>query len=110
MSGMAPVVVFGYNRPDHLRQTLEHLAQADGASDSDLWIFCDGPKPGADPATIEAVRALACDPVWTERFTSVQIEMARENRGLRGRSSGGECGDRAGGPGNRRRGRCVGRD
>lgn len=82
MSGMAPVVVFGYNRPDHLRQTLEHLAQADGAADSDLWIFCDGPKPGVDPASIDAVRALACDPVWTERFTSVQVEMARENKGL----------------------------
>jgi glycosyltransferase involved in cell wall biosynthesis len=82
MSGMAPVVVFGYNRPDHLRQTLEHLAQADGASDSDLWIFCDGPKPDGDPARTDAVRALACDPVWVTCFASVQVRLSGENRGL----------------------------
>lgn len=82
MSAMAPVVVFGYNRPDHLQQTLEHLAQADGALASDLWIFCDGPKPGADPAPVDAVRMLANDPIWTDRFASVHVEVSRENKGL----------------------------
>ena len=43
----APIVVFSYNRPDHLRKTLESLAQNDLASDSDLFIFCDGAKPNA---------------------------------------------------------------
>jgi hypothetical protein len=82
MNEMAPVVVFGYNRPDHLRKTLEHLAQADGASDSHLWIFCDGPKPGADASCIEAVRVQACRDVWNEYFASVRIETSELNKGL----------------------------
>lgn len=82
MSGMAPVVVFGYNRPEHLQQTLEHLAQADGALASDLWIFCDGPKPGADPASVAAVRLLSNDPVWTGRFASVHVVASSDNNGL----------------------------
>lgn len=82
MSEMAPIVLFGYNRPDHMRQTLEHVARADGASDSPLWIFCDGPKPGADPASIEAVRTLAHDPVWQDRFATVQVQVSEQNKGL----------------------------
>lgn len=82
MTTCAPIVVFGYNRPNHLRQTLGHLAQADGALQSDLWLFCDGPKPGSDPARIEAVRSVAFDPAWTKRFKSVRVEVSRVNKGL----------------------------
>ena len=82
MSAMAPVVVFGYNRPDHLQQALSHLAQADGALASDLWIFCDGPKSGVDPAPVHAVRLLASDPFWTTRFASVHVELSEHNKGL----------------------------
>lgn len=82
MTSCAPIVLFGYNRPDHLRQTLEHLTQADGARDSDLWIFCDGPKPQADPAPIEAVRRVARDPAWADLFASVQVRTAETNKGL----------------------------
>lgn len=44
---LAPIIVFSYNRPDHLRQTLEALTQNDLARDSVLYIYCDGAKPGA---------------------------------------------------------------
>lgn len=44
---LAPVVVFSYNRPDHLRRTLEALSKNDLASESVLYIYCDGPKPDA---------------------------------------------------------------
>jgi hypothetical protein len=82
MTGFAPIVVFGYNRPDHLRQTLEYLARAEGAIQSELWIFCDGPKPGAEPALVRAVRKVARDTVWTERFRAVRIEVSDINKGL----------------------------
>jgi len=82
MSHMAPIVLFGYDRPDHMRQALEHLARADGASDSPMWIFCDGPKPGADLARIAAVRALANEPEWTRKFASVRVEVSERNKGL----------------------------
>lgn len=44
---LAPVVVFSYNRPGHLRRTLDALAKNDLAQDSVLYIFCDGPKNDA---------------------------------------------------------------
>lgn len=44
---LAPVVAFSYNRPDHLRRTLEALSKNDLASESVLYIYCDGPKPDA---------------------------------------------------------------
>ena len=46
----APIVVFSYNRPDHLRRTLDALSKNDLASDSILYIFCDGPKSLASPS------------------------------------------------------------
>ena len=44
---LAPIIVFSYNRPNHLRQTIEALAKNDLASESDLFIFCDGAKHNA---------------------------------------------------------------
>ena len=44
---IAPIIVFSYNRPDHLRRTLEALSQNDLASESVLYIYCDGAKDNA---------------------------------------------------------------
>lgn len=44
MNNFAPIVVFAYNRPDHLQQTLQALAKNDLASESVLYVYCDGPK------------------------------------------------------------------
>ena len=41
---LAPIIVFAYNRPDHLRQTLDALAKNDLASESVLYVFCDGAR------------------------------------------------------------------
>lgn len=44
---LAPIVVFAYNRPDHLRRTLEALSKNDLASESTLYIYCDGTRDNA---------------------------------------------------------------
>lgn len=41
---LAPIVIFSYDRPDHLRQTLDALAKNDLANESELFIYCDGAK------------------------------------------------------------------
>ena len=40
----APVVVFAYDRPDHLGQTLSALATNDLAGESILYVYCDGAR------------------------------------------------------------------
>jgi hypothetical protein len=59
----APIVVFGYNRPRHLRAVIEALAKNNGADQSCVFIYCDGQKADADAAAVEATRRVARD-VW----------------------------------------------
>ena len=41
---LAPIIVFAYDRPDHLSQTLAALAKNDLASESILYVYCDGAR------------------------------------------------------------------
>jgi len=54
--GLAPVVLFVYNRPWHTRQTLEALAKNELASESILYVFADGPKENAPQEEIDRMR------------------------------------------------------
>lgn len=44
---ISPIIVFSYNRPEHLRQTLDALSKNDLARESILYIYCDGAKENA---------------------------------------------------------------
>lgn len=44
MINIAPILVFCYNRPDHLEQTLQALAKNDLARQSVLYVYCDGAR------------------------------------------------------------------
>src|SRR5580658_449508 len=47
----APIALFVYNRPEHTRRTVTALQKCAQAAESDLFVFCDGPKkPEADTA------------------------------------------------------------
>jgi hypothetical protein len=79
---LAPVVLFVYNRPDHTKQTLEALVKNDLANESDLFVFCDGPKENADVETLEAIRNVR-DLVKSRRWCkSVKIIESQRNKGL----------------------------
>jgi hypothetical protein len=52
----APIVLFAYNRPDHVARCLEALAANRGAADSALIAFADAPRSAADAAAVAAVR------------------------------------------------------
>lgn len=56
---LAPIALFTYNRPLHTRRTIEALRVNDGADQSALFIFSDGPREDASAAAVEEVRALA---------------------------------------------------
>lgn len=40
----APVVVFAYNRKEHLKRTLEALAANEGADETSLYIYIDAQR------------------------------------------------------------------
>jgi hypothetical protein len=55
----APIAVFAFNRPDHLRRTLEALSANRLAGDSRLTVFCDAPRGPKDIEVCERVREVA---------------------------------------------------
>jgi Glycosyl transferase family 2 len=75
MPSLAPIVVFAYNRPAHLRRLLESLAANELAAQSQLTVVVDGPKPGATPADLERqaqVRAVVAEQPWCGQVHLVQ--------------------------------------
>lgn len=79
---LAPIIVFGYNRPDHLRRTLEALARNPEAEESLLFIYCDGPRENAgleQVKSIEAVRKVAREKTWC---AEVVVKESEKNMGL----------------------------
>lgn len=79
---LAPIVLFAYNRPSHVKQTLESLYLNPMADQSDLFIYVDGPKPNASPETlanIQQVKKVIREQQWCK---SVTIYEAEKNKGL----------------------------
>lgn len=77
----APVIVFAYNRLEHMRVLLQQLEENEMASETDVYIFSDGPK-GTD-SSVEAVRAYLRDySRETTAFRKVEVFFAERNRGL----------------------------
>lgn len=86
---LAPVIVFAYNRPEHLQKTVDALAKNDLASQSTLYIYCDGAKPDASAeqlARIQKVREVA---KCAKGFKEVHIKCSEQNKGLANSIIGG---------------------
>ena len=75
----APVVVFCYNRPNHLRQTIEALKLNTIASQSRLIIFSDGAKNARDEINVKEIRSY----IHTiDGFLVKEIFESQNNKGL----------------------------
>ncbi len=79
---LAPVVLFVYNRCDHVKQTLEALANNTVADQSDLYVFSDGPKNEQAVLRVNEVREFVNLPKWKEAFKSVTLIASEQNKGL----------------------------
>lgn len=87
-SSLAPIVLFCYNRPEHLRKTLGWLRANKYASESVLYVFCDGPKEGANEQhlqKIERTRLVVNELAVVPAFKEVYVIKREKNLGL-GRS------------------------
>ncbi|MDR2174992.1 MAG: hypothetical protein LBO82_03535 [Synergistaceae bacterium] len=76
---LAPIAFFAYRRPEHTKRTLEALAANALASESDLFIFSDGPR---NEQAKEGVRAVREYIRTVKGFKSVTIREHEQNRGL----------------------------
>jgi putative methyltransferase (TIGR04325 family) len=79
---LAPIVIFAYNRPDHLHKTLEALSNNLFADLSRLIIFCDGPKDNCsieEREKINQVRKIAKLKKWCGLVEIYELE---KNKGL----------------------------
>ncbi len=74
----APVALFAYTRLSHLRRTVEALVKNDGAANSELIVFSDGPRRDAEN-DVAAVRHYLRD---VTGFRSVAIMERERNCGL----------------------------
>lgn len=77
-NNIAPIAVFAFNRPDHLSHTLEALAANDLAAQSDLTIFCDGPRHEGERDATVSVRQVARA---ARGFASLRVVERKENMG-----------------------------
>ena len=59
MSSFAPVVIFAYRRPEHLRAMLSSLALCNGFLQSPVIVYFDGPRDKEDIQAVNATRELA---------------------------------------------------
>lgn len=79
---LAPIVVFSYNRPDHLRRTLDALSKNELADQSELFVYCDGAKDTATEAQKEQVYKNRKVAKAVTGFKSVYVIERERNYGL----------------------------
>lgn len=79
---IAPIIIFTYNRPDHLKRTLDSLSRNPLSRESVLYVFCDGAKDNdsdANKGKIERTRLIAHG---AEGFKDVHVVERERNYGL----------------------------
>lgn len=79
---LAPVIVFAYNRPDHLSKTLSSLAQNEKAEDTVLFVICDGAKADATDEQRQKVYMNRDVARSAKGFQSVHVIERERNYGL----------------------------
>ena len=85
MTNLAPIIVFCYNRPNHLRKTMNWLRANKHAGESPLYVFCDGPKVNASDEQLQkiaAARAVVDELAVVPTFKEVHVVKRDENFGL----------------------------
>lgn len=76
---ISPIIIFAFNRPVHLKKTIEALKLNLYAKDSNLIICSDGPRSTSDIESINKVRKYIRK---IDGFKSVQVIEHDKNQGL----------------------------
>ncbi len=76
---LAPIILFVYNRLEHTVKTVQALQNNHLALQSELYVFCDGPKTTDSRKDVELVRSFIRT---IKGFKSVTIKERSDNIGL----------------------------
>lgn len=79
---LAPVVLFVYNRIDHVKKTLEALSENVLANKTEAFIFSDGAKNNGDAQAVAEVRNFLREKRWETAFKKITLIESPENKGL----------------------------
>jgi putative methyltransferase (TIGR04325 family) len=74
----APVIIFAFNRPDHTQKCIDALMLNDGWSQTDVFIYCDGPRNEFD-LNVEKTRVIAGN---VKGCRSLSVIKSEKNKGL----------------------------
>ena len=75
----APILLFVYNRPEHVRRCVDSLLANDLAAESELFVFSDAAKDEASKSEVSEVRRFVRS---IDGFRVVHIVERDENWGL----------------------------
>lgn len=78
----APIILFVYSRPDHTLKTLNALAENELAKESELFIFCDGPKNDKAKEKNDIVKEVIKNEEQKNRFKKTTVFVSETNKGL----------------------------
>jgi hypothetical protein len=81
----APIALFAFRRPDHVRRALASLSACSGFEPGRLHVFCDGPRTASDEAAVAATRSA----IHSFGLRGARIVEHDENRGLARSTIGG---------------------
>lgn len=76
---LAPILLFVYNRPEHVRRCVASLLANDLAGESELFVFSDAAKDEAAKSAVDEVRHFIR---YIDGFKAVHIVERTENWGL----------------------------
>lgn len=79
-SQYAPILVIGYNRVQHLEQTLFALSKNKESKLSKVYFFIDGPKNEFDSS--QQLGILECIKKYSIKFRDIEINLRKYNVGL----------------------------
>jgi hypothetical protein len=74
-----PIAFFAFNRPGHAAAALEALSRCEGAAESALTVFVDGPRTAQEKSLCDEVAAIAHG---ARGFASLRVQRAEVNQGL----------------------------
>jgi hypothetical protein len=76
---LSPVALFAYKRLDTTKQSIESLLKCDNVSDTELYVFSDGPKGELDAPLVNDVRTYLQS---VTGFKKIHLFFSDKNQGL----------------------------